>query len=341
MSVSRREFLKTCAVISSVPMVGLAPGVAAAQAPKKGGTLRVGFYIEAATMDPHLSGSKIDRQVSHNIYEPLVTLDVKLGIKPGLAESWSQPDARTLVFKLRRGVKFHDGTDFNAEAAKFNFDRMKTEPKSVRKGEVANIDGVDVVDASTIRINLKKPDAALLATLTDRAGMMVSPRVVQERGVELGRNAKGAGTGPFEFVEWVKDDHLLIKRNEGYWNKQGGPYLERVRYRPIPDDTVKLQSLQSAEIDVIDYVQPRDGAAVKADRNVVVVDVPSLADFAYQLNHGRPPFNVKALRQAVAYALDLQQNVKGVWLHLGVPAKRPIPATSWASDPPTPPIRRD
>src|SRR2546430_2554664 len=303
MTVSRREFLKTCAVISSVPMVGLAPAVAAAQAPKKGGTLRVGFYIEAATMDPHLSGSKIDRQVYHNIYEPLVTLDAKLGIKPGLAESWTQPDARTLVFKLRRGVKFHDGSDFTAEAAKFNFDRMKTEPKSVRKGEVASIDSVDVVDSHTIKINLKRPDAALLATLTDRAGMMVSPKVVQERGGELQRNAKGAGTGPFEFVEWVKDAHLVIKRNDGYRNRQGGPYLDRVRYRPILDDTVKLQSLQSGEIDVMDYVQPRDVAAVKADKNVVVPDVPSRAAFAYQPNHQKPPFNHNALPQASADCL--------------------------------------
>src|SRR5438093_6001788 len=153
--------------------------------------------------------------------------------------------------------------------------------------------------------------------------------------------AKGAGTGPFEFVEWVKDDHLLIKRHDNYWDKQGGPYLDRVRYRPIPDDTVKLQSLQSGEIDVIDYVQPRDVAAVKADRNVVVLDVPSLADFAYQLNFGRPPFNVKALRQAVAYAIDLEQIVKGVWLNVGFPANGPIPPTSWAYDKSIPFIRRD
>src|SRR6266566_4166368 len=206
--VSRRDFLLMCAVASGAPLAGLDPGPAvAADAPKKGGILRVGFYIEAATMDPHLSGSKVDRQVYHNIYEPLVTLDTKLGIRPGLAESWSQPDPRTLVFKLRRGVRFHDGTDFTAEAAKFNFDRMKTEPKSVRKGEVASIDSVDVVDSHTIKINLKRPDAALLATLTDRAGMVISPKVVQERGAELQRNAKGAGTGPFEFVEWVKDAH--------------------------------------------------------------------------------------------------------------------------------------
>jgi len=122
--VTRRDFVKSCAVGSGAAVVGLRPRSAVAQAPKKGGTLRVGFYIEAATMDPHLSGSKVDRQVYHNIYEPLVTLDTRLGIKPGLAESWSQPDPKTLVFKLRRGVTFHDGTDFNAEAAKFNFDRI-------------------------------------------------------------------------------------------------------------------------------------------------------------------------------------------------------------------------
>src|SRR5882724_1544617 len=306
--LTRRDFLLTSAAASGAALTSLDTlPVLGADAPKKGGTLRVGFYIEAATMDPHFSGSKIDRQVYHNIYEPLVTLDVKLGIRPGLAESWQQPDPKTVIFKLRRGVKFHDGTDFNAEAARFNFNRMKTEPKSVRKGEVASIDSVDVVDAYTIKLNLKRPDAALLATLTDRAGMMVSPKVAQERGSELERNAKGAGTGPFEFVEWVKDDHLLIKRNENYWNKQAGPYLDRIRYRPIPDDTVKLQSLQAGEIDVIDYVQPRDVAAVKADKNLVTLDVPSLAAFAYQINHTRPPFNVKALRQAVAYALDLDR----------------------------------
>ena len=354
-AVSRRGFLRLCAVASG----GLAPAMvlrpqaiaqapqpaqkadAAGAAPKKGGTLRVGFYIEAATMDPHFSGSKVDRQIYHNIYEPLVVLDAKLGIRPGLAESWQQPDPKTLVFKLRRGVKFHDGTDFNAEAARFNFTRMKTEPKSVRKGELANVDSVDVVDAYTIKLNLKKPDAALMATLTDRAGMMVSPKVAQERGPELERNAKGAGTGPFVFAEWVKDDHLLLKRNENYWNKQGGPYLDQIRYRPIPDDVVKLQSLQSGEIDVMDYVQPRDVAAVKADRNVVVLDVPSLASFAYQLNHTKPPFNNKALRQALAYAVDTEQIVKGVWLNVGVPSNGPIPPTSWAYDSTIKPIRRD
>src|SRR5207302_8791232 len=119
--VLRRNFLLMRAATSGAPLVSLAARPAlAADTPRRGGTLRVGFYIEAATRDPNLSGSKIDRQAYHNIYEPLVTLDAKLGVKPGLAESWQQPDSKTVVFKLRRGVKFHDGTDFNAEAARVN-----------------------------------------------------------------------------------------------------------------------------------------------------------------------------------------------------------------------------
>src|SRR3989441_6171541 len=190
MALSRRSFLAMCTGASAAPFLIDPRPAFAQQTPKKGGTLRVGFYIEAATMDPHLSGSKIDRQVYHNVYEPLLVLDAKLGIRPGLAESWQQADAKTLVFKLQRGVKFHDGTDFNAEAAKFNFTRMKTDPKSVRKGEVANIESVDVLDPYSIKVNLRRPDAALLAALTDRAGMMVSPKVAQERGQDLERNAR-------------------------------------------------------------------------------------------------------------------------------------------------------
>src|SRR5215213_3498673 len=165
--------------------------------PTKGGTLRVGFYVEAATMDPHLSGSKIDRQVYHNVFEPLVTLDNKLQIKPGLAESWTQPDPKTIVFKLQQGVKFHDGTDFDAEAVKLNFDRMQNpETKSLRTGEIANVQNAEVVDKNTVKLNLKRPDAALLATLTDRAGMIISPAAVAKFGPDLQRNP--VGTGPFQ-----------------------------------------------------------------------------------------------------------------------------------------------
>jgi peptide/nickel transport system substrate-binding protein len=313
----------------------------AAGAPKRGGTLRVGLIVDAATLDPHLSGSKVDRQVYHNLYDPLVILDDKLGIQPNLAESWQNPDPKTLVLKLRSGVKFHDGTDLNAEAVKVNFDRMAGgEPKSVRKGEVANVASTDVVDALTVRLNLKQPDSTLLAALTDRAGMMISPAALKKLGPDLERNAAGAGTGPFEFVEWVKDDHLTLKRFDGYWNKDT-PYLDQIRYRPIPDDTVKLQSLQAGEIDVMDYLAPRNVALAKGDSSLVVVDVPSLAAFWYMLNTTRPPFDNKALRQAVLYAIDNEAIVKGVWLGVGVPSNGPISPSSWAYDDTIKPVKRD
>ena len=312
-----------------------------AGAPKKGGSLRVGLSVDAATMDPHLSGSKIDRQIYHNIFDPLLVIDTRLEVKPNLAESWQTPDPKTLIFKLRQGVKFHDGTDFNAEAAKFNFDRMSTEPRSVRKGEVANIAASEIVDPYTLKLTLKQPDSSLLATLTDRAGMMISPSAINKFGTDLEHNITGAGTGPFQFVEWVKDDHVLLKRNETYWNKEGGPYLEQVRYRPIPDDTVKLQSLQAGEIDALDYLAPRNVALAKGDSNLTVIDVPSLAAFWYQVNTTRPPFDNKALRQAVMYAIDTEAIVKGVWLGVGVPANGPISPSSWAYDDSIKPVQRD
>jgi peptide/nickel transport system substrate-binding protein len=313
---------------------------ASGEAPKKGGTMRVGLTTEVVTMDPHLSGSKYDRMVYHNIYEPLVVLDTKLQIQPGLAESWTQPDPKTLVFKLRQGVKFHDGTDFDAEAVKFNFDRMQNpDTKSVRTGEIANVQNAEVVDKYTVKLNLKRPDAALLATLTDRAGMIISPAAVKKYGPDLQRNP--IGTGPFQFVEWVKDDHLTAKRFDDYWDKSGGPYLDGIRYRPIPDDTVKTQSLFGGELDFIDYVIPRDVAMVKANSSVIEVDVPSLAAFGYQYNTTRPPFDKKELRQAVAYGIDNEAIVKGVWLGVGVAANGPISPASWAYDSSIPPIKHD
>jgi peptide/nickel transport system substrate-binding protein len=313
----------------------------AAGAPQKGGTLRVGLSVDVATLDPHLSGSKFDRQVYHNLFDPLFILDEKLNIQPNLVESYQTPDPQSLVLKLRSGVKFHDGTDLNADAVRFNFDRMANDPKSVRKGEVANIGSTEVVDPLTLKINLKQPDSTLLATLTDRAGMMISPAVVEKLGADLGNNATGAGTGPYQFVEWVPDDHVLLKRNDSYWNTSVGPYLDQIRYRPIPDDTVKLQSLQNNEIDVLDYLAPRNVSIAKSDSSLVVIDVPSLAAFWFTLNTTKAPFNDKNLRLALTYALDVDALVKAVYLGVGVAANGPISPASWAYDNTLKPVQRD
>ena len=314
-TVSRRDFLRTVAAgaaVASTAGLGAVGDALAQTAPKKGGTLRVGFYIEAATMDPHLSGSKIDRQIYHNIYEPLVMLDDKLGIKPGLAESWQQPDPKTLVFKLRQGVKFHDGTDFNAEAVKFNFNRMKTEPKSVRKGEVANVDSVDVVDAYTIKLNLKKPDADA-ARHADRSrrhdGLAQGRR--RSAAPELERNAKGAGTGPVR-VRRVDQGRSPADQAQRRLLEQAGRPVSRPH--PLPADSRRHG--QAAE--PAGRRDRRDGLPRAAQRGAGQGrQEPGRGRRAVaggvrvQLNTTKPPFDNKALRQAVAYAIDTRADRQG------------------------------
>jgi peptide/nickel transport system substrate-binding protein len=306
---------------------------------KKGGELRIGVAADIVTMDPNLSGNAGDRQIYHQVFNTLVEIDQNLNILPQLAASWEQPDPKTYVFKLQQGVKFHDGTAFDAAAVKANFDRMMDPAgKSLRRGDVASIDKVTVVDAQTVRLDLKAPNAALLATLSDRAGMMVSPTAIQTLGADLAR--KPVGTGPFSFVEWVAGDHVTLQRNPSYW-KPGLPFLDRVSYHVVQDPLVKLQGLQTGQFDIIDYAPPQKVQALKADSSVAFIPVKSLAAYWLWLNTTRPPFDNKAVRQSMALALDVAAIVKAVNYGVGVAANGPIPPSSWAYDSSIPVVQRD
>jgi peptide/nickel transport system substrate-binding protein len=253
MSVRSRRWAIGAVVAATV--LALAAG-GQAQDPQRGGVLRVGLQGDFTTMDPHLSTSAEDRDVYYQLYSPLVGLDASLKIVPELAEAWEQPDPVTYLFRLRRGVKFHDGTDLTAEVVKWNFERMLNPASgSIRRSELGNVKAVEVVDPLTVRVTLKEPDAALLATLSDRAGMMVSRAAVEKHGPDFAR--RPVGTGPFQFVEWVKDDHLSVRRFPGYW-KAGLPHLDEIVYKPIPDHTVKLTALRTGTLDLIDDAQGRE-----------------------------------------------------------------------------------
>lgn len=160
----------------------------------------------------------MDRQVQNQIYDKLVDLDENLRIVPMLATSWRvEEDGKVYVFNLRQGVKFHDGTDFNAEAVKFNLDRYRSAPGSRRSGELSLITNVQVVNPYTVRVTLREPFAPFLAILSDRSGMMVSPTAVQRLGADFGNNP--VGTGPFKFVERRRQDRIVLARNENYWQR--------------------------------------------------------------------------------------------------------------------------
>src|SRR5438093_11463448 len=199
-------------------------------------TLRFGLAEDPDILDPTLARTFVGRIVFAALCDKLFDIDEKLEIVPQLATGyeWSA-DRKALTIKLRKGVTFHDGEKFDAAAVKFNIERHKTMAGSNRRGELAPVMGADVVDESTVRLNLSAPFAPLLAQLADRAGMMVSPKAAQAEGDKFG--SKPVCSGPFRFVERVAQDRIVLERYPNYWNK-GEIHFDKVVYLPIVDSTV-------------------------------------------------------------------------------------------------------
>src|SRR6478735_4448597 len=191
-------------------------------------TLRIGLAEDPDVLDPTLARSFVGRVVFAGLCDKLFDIDEKLAIVPQLATGyqWSA-DNKSLTLKLRPGVTFHDGEKFDAAAVKFNIERHKNMAGSNRRGELAPVTSVDVVDASTVRLNLSAPFAPLLAQLADRAGMMVSPKAAQAEGDKFG--AKPVCSGPFKFVERVAQDRIVLEKFPNYWNK-GAVGFEKIIY---------------------------------------------------------------------------------------------------------------
>lgn len=302
-------------------------------------TVTVGLDADPPNLDPVFSSALVDRQVLNQIYDKLVDIDKDLKVVPMLATSWSvEGNGTVYVFKLRQGVKFHDGTDFDAEAVKFNLERALTAEGSRRKGELAPVKEVQVVDRYTVRVLLKEPFSPFLYVLSDRAGMMVSPAAAKRYGQELANNP--VGTGPFRFVERRRQDRIVLQKNEGYWRK-GYPKIDELVYRPFPDDDVRVANLLSGAVTVITPVAPKDLARVRSDGNLSLYAFPGLGFQGVWLNVTRPPFNNKALRQAFAATIDREAIDRVVFLGTATPASGPFPPGSPAYDPTIPVPKRD
>lgn len=313
---------------------GSASSTAPSSSSKFGGNLTVGLDADAVTLDPVLSTALVDRQVMLNLYDTLVGLNAQNNVVPDLATSWVYSTPTQLDFTLRTDVTFQDGTPFNADAVVFNINRILSTPTSPRFSEISAVKSVAAIDASHVRFNLTKPFSPLLATLTDRSGMMLSPAVVQKLGKNLANGPVNAGSGPFEFKEWVKSDHLTIVRNPHYWlkNAQGSalPYLQSVRYRPITDETVEYTNLQTGNIDVADTVDPVFVSQAKADPNLIYKQSPGLSFFGIELNTTAAPLNNVHVRRAVAWGINRDEIVNSVFKGVGVVAQGPLAPGGWA-----------
>jgi peptide/nickel transport system substrate-binding protein len=299
--------------------------------PKSGGTATIALESELRTLDPLDSSLLVEREVFYNLYDSLFTIDPSLKIMPGLVKSWDTTDPMNYKFTLQSGVKYQDGTAFNAQSVKDNIQRYQTTSASRRKSDLASVGSVEVVDDTHVVFHLKQPDATLLATLVDRAGMMLSMAAVKAGGQNFSLAPTGAGSGPFAFVEWKRNDHLTLKKNPSYW-KSGLPYLDGVTYRAIPDVNAILAALRTGDIDIARIIAPKDVASVKSDSSFIYRDTPAIGFNGFELNTGAPPFNDPAKRQAVALAIDRYEVLKNINFNIGVVGYGPIPPSSWAFD---------
>src|SRR5438477_8308848 len=245
-------------------------------------TLRIGLAEDPDILDPTMARTYVGRIVFSAFCDKLFDIDEKLNIVPQLALSYStSDDGKEVAIKLRPGVKFHDGEPLNAEAAKFSFERHLTMAGSFRKPELAAVDRVEVVDPLPVKLVLKNPFSPLIAQLTDRAGMMVSPKAANEAGDKFG--LKPVCAGPYKFVERVQQDRIVVEKFQDYWNKDN-IHFDRITYLPIVDSTVRLANLKSGGLDLIERVLATDIAEVRADPKLKLTAVVGLAYVGITLN---------------------------------------------------------
>ncbi len=280
------------------------------------GTMIVGRGGDSVLLD---SGSVTDGEsamVIQEIAEPLVRQEgISTKPIPWLAESWETEDSQTWIFHLRQGVTFHDGTPFNAEAVKWNIDRWRFPDNEWRFGRTFEyydsefgtdtaIEEVNIIDEHTIELKLAQPSSVLLAKLSlSFVFGMNSPTAVMEQGDLYGTPAGGAvGTGPYKFVEWIPDDRIVLERNEEWWGE--GPYLSRLIFRSIPDNSARFAELQAGTIHQANTVAQTDLPAADADPNIVVNILPSTSTGYIAFQQCMEPFDKIEVRKAIAHAVN-------------------------------------
>ena len=279
----------------------LAPLAAEAQ------TLRIGLREDPDILDPTLGSSYVGRIVYSAMCDKLFDLDENLRIVPMLATSYRYEDPTHLILELRPGVTFHDGEPFNAEAVKFKINRDLTAKGSMRAGEINSIQSVEVIGPLSVRITLKAPASQLLAILTDRAGIMISPKAVEAAGDKFGLAPVCAG--PYAFDSRVAQDRIVLKRFPGYWNAKDY-HFDQIIYQPITSPSVRLANLQAGSLDLVEYITPTDIDAVKKDPRLKLAVGDGLAYTGITFNTDNGPAKAtatgqnKLLRQAFDLSID-------------------------------------
>jgi len=310
----------------------------AAHAQKK--TLVVALNQDPDILDPTLARTYVGRIIFSQMCEKLYEIDEGLRIQPQLAAAMPaiSDGGRTVTIKLRPGVKFNDGTPMDAESVRFSLERHRTLKGSNRASELAPVEAVEVVDPLTVRLRLKAPFSPLLAQLTDRAGMPLSPTAVNKLGEKFGTTP--VCVGPWQFAERVAQDRIVVERSTHYFDP-GQAKFDKIIFRIIPDDNVRLANLRSGDIDVMHMVSPTDATSIKREGRLELSNVTGLGYQGITINLrnktgkqnppgdlGTPLANDPRVREAFELSIDREALNQVAWDGLYTPGCTPIPPIS-------------
>ncbi len=295
-------------------------------------TLVIAQGADITTLDPTQATQINNLNLFYNVYDALVTWDPNdLGkIVPQLAVSWKNVSPTTWQFSLRRGVKFHDGEPFNAESVKFTVDRLITKGVHQVYGGFATIERADVIDPYTVNVTTAKPDPILVKRFAGYGGQMLPPQYIKQVGWQTFA-LKPVGTGPFKFVEWIKDDHLTLAAFDDYW--KGVPKIRKVVWRPIPDNFARVAALTRGEVHLATKVIPDHVPLVEKGGCCRVEHTLTNLVTVYLINAQKGPLANGKVRQALNYAVDKDKIIKELYKGYAIPIGSGIPNTDFGYNP--------
>ncbi len=292
-----------------------------------GGELTLAVLSDATKLDPHQGTDIPSANVYHGkIYEGLVKQDKDMEVQPALATDWEQIDEKTWEFELREGVKFHDGTDFTAEAVKKTFERiLDEETASPRKKLFEMITDIKIVDDYTVQLKTEYPFAPLLSNLAHYSAGIISPKAIEEHGEELGQNP--SGTGPFEFDSWDSGSQIKLTKNEDYWGDNAK--VNSVVFEVIPEDSTRIAMVETGQAHLANPVPVNQVDRVEQNQDMTLNRSEGLGIDYLGFNTEKEPFDNKKVRQAINLAVDTDAILSGVYNNVGTEATAPMGPGVW------------
>jgi peptide/nickel transport system substrate-binding protein len=303
--------------------------------------LTVDLDADLESLDPYLAYLPASLSVNHNIFDYLLERDAQGKLVPGLAQSWTALDDTTLEFKLRRGVKFHNGEDFTADSVQFSAQRMLDEGlRSGVRTRFTSINEVKAIDPYTVQFLLGRPDSALLDSLSNQMAML--PLKYGRDNGGAGLASRPIGTGPYKFVEWVHDDHLTLEANDAYWtgSTKGMPRVKTIVFRPVPVAGTRLADLRSGQADIVVGLTPDQAKILQSSATggprVERTDIPGYQYIFFNTRLAETPLKDVRVRQALNYAVDRNTLIQSLLGGTVQPMTQPLGPLTAGYDPSLP-----